>query len=83
MEMISFDDKAVQEHLANFCPSTINNRGNIRMHDHCANELLELDVAAWKTNGVKPLDLKKTRHEYKDFDNLQFCKAVHREKAKQ
>ena len=53
------------------------------MHGHCAKELLELDVAAGKTNGVKPLDLKKTRHEYKDFDNIQFCKAVHREKAKQ
>ena len=83
MEMISFDDKAVLEHLANFPPSTINNRGNISMQGHRGKELLELDVAAGKTKGVKPLEFKKTRKEYEDFGNKQFSKAVHREVAKQ
>jgi hypothetical protein len=73
----------VEDHLKNFPPSKINNRGKVRLHGHPAKELLELDVAAGDADGKKPAELKKTRPEYQHFDNIQWSKAVHREKAKQ
>ena len=80
---IAFDDAAAKQHLTNFPPSEINNRGNLRMHGHPAKQLLELDVAAGRANGRKPSELKKDRPEYAGFGTKQFCKAVHNEKQKQ
>jgi hypothetical protein len=83
VKSIAFNDAAAKRHLVNFPPSTINNRGNLRMHGHVAKKLLELDVAAGKAFGRKPSELKKDRPEYDGFGTIQFCKAVHNEKQKQ
>ena len=41
------------------------------MHGHDAKKLLELDVAAGDADGIKPAQLKQTREEYKEFNNIQ------------
>lgn len=84
IEKIAFDDKAAAAHKVLFRSSAINNRGNLRLHGHPAKKLLELDVAAGKTKGVRPAALRETRDEYKEFtNNKQWCKAVNKEQEKQ
>lgn len=63
IEKIAFDDKAAAAHKVLFRSSAINNRGNLRLHGHPAKKLLELDVAAGKTKGVRPAALRETRDE--------------------
>ena len=77
MEKIAFNNNAVTEHKRLFPSSRINNRGNLRLHGHLAKELLELDVAAGRTKGLKPAQLRETPDEYKEFtNNKQWSKAV-------
>jgi hypothetical protein len=42
-----------------------------------------LDVAAGRTNGRKPLDIKGDQPEYAQFETKQFCKMVNNERQKQ
>lgn len=84
MDKIAFDDAAVEEHLRNYPPPTINNRGNLRLHGHPAKKFLELDVAAGKHLTMKPKELRETREEYKEFtNNKQWSKLVNKEVEKQ
>lgn len=80
---IQFDDQAALDHINNFPPSDINNRGNVRLDGHPAKNLLELDVAAGYADNMKPSELKKTRPEYECFGTKQWCKAVNKERSKQ
>lgn len=84
IESINFEDEATKQHNILFrSQCNKNNRGNPRMHNHPAQKLLELDVAAGKTEGRKPAQLKQDRPEYKEFETNQFCKAVNNERQKQ
>ena len=84
MEKMSLNNNTVLEHKRLFPSSRINNHGNIHLHGHLAKELLKLDVAAGRTQGLKPAQLRETREEYKEFTiNKQWSKTVNKEEEKQ
>jgi hypothetical protein len=80
---ISFEDDAAAKHIEKFCGQTTNNRGKTKLHNHQAKHLLELDVAAGRTNGRFPKDIQQDRPEYQDFDVKVFGKMVNNERKKQ
>lgn len=45
--------------------------------------MLELDVAAGRTTGRKPADIKKDRPEYSQFETRQWGRMVNNERKKQ
>ncbi len=59
-EKIASNNNAVPEHERLFPSSRINNCGNLRLHGHPAKKLLELDVTAGRTKGLKPAQLLET-----------------------
>ena len=83
MKSIKFEDKAVDQHCIRFCGSAVDNRGNPKLHNNAAKNLLELDVAAGRAKGRKPVDIKKDRPEYASFETKQWHRAVNNERQKQ
>jgi hypothetical protein len=49
------------KHIEKFCGQTINNRGKTKLHNHPAKNLLELDVAAGRTDMLFPKDILQDR----------------------
>ena len=64
MESIRFEDKAADQHWMRFCESALDSRGNPKLHNNPAKNLLELVVAAGRAKGQKPADIKKDEPEY-------------------
>ena len=83
MESIRFEDKAADQHWMRFCESALDSRGNPKLHNNPAKNLLELDVAAGKAKGRKPADIQKDRPEYELFEKKQWRSAVNNERQKQ
>ena len=80
---VQMDDLAVKMHLASFPKSHLNTKGYPHWKDHPAKALLEVDVANKLHKQMKPLELRDTRDEYKEFPADVFGKRVHREVDKQ
>jgi hypothetical protein len=83
MKSIKFEDKAADQHWIRFCGSAVDSRGNPKLHKNAAKNLLELDVAAGRAKGRKPVDIKKDRPEYASFETKQWHRAVNNERQKQ
>ena len=83
MKSIKFEDKAADQHWTRFCESAVDSRGNPKLHNSAAKNLLELDVAAGRAKGRKPSDIKKDRPEYAPFETKQWRRAVNNERQKQ
>jgi hypothetical protein len=85
MKAIFFDDEAVKKELISFPPSEVDRRGNKRFHTHPAKQLLTDDIknGAGETYFNRPRDLRKTRDEYMEFNQIYFRKAFNRQKQRE
>eukprot|EP00956_Cyclotella_meneghiniana_P020139 scaffold35167_cov96-Cyclotella_meneghiniana.AAC.2 len=83
MKSIKFEDKAADQHWTRFCELAVDSRGNPKLHNSASKNLLELDVAAGRAKGRKPLDIKKDRPEYAPIKTKQWRCAVNNERQKQ
>ena len=82
-ERVRLDDMLVQMHLRD-CPRPARaNRGYPHWNTHAAKKLLEVDVLNNLHKKKKPLELRKTRREYREFPKDVFAKRVSQEVEKQ
>ena len=81
--VVEIDDLAARMHLMSFPTPHMNARGYPNWKGHPAKELLEVDVAKKLQDKMKPVELQKTRNEYKEFPLHVFRKHLYQEVDKQ
>jgi hypothetical protein len=82
-EKIKFEEQAFQKETSAFPRNELTNRGYPFWGYHLADKLLRTDVKSGAADTLRPLDLRETRNEYKEFPSKVFLKHVHQEKRNQ
>ena len=77
------DDIAAEIHLKNNRQSWLNKRGYPHWHTHPAKGLLEVDIYNKLYKTMKPIELRMTRQEYRQFPVEIFTVRVNKEVVKQ